>query len=64
MRIITTRCPDCETIVAANELESTRVMKCPGLDCDHVFRFEEAFTAEERDHFLTNREQYELQESS
>lgn len=40
MRIITHTCPDCGTIVAANELEKRRVMKCPGLACDQVLRFE------------------------
>lgn len=60
MRIITHTCPDCGTIVAANELEDRRVMKCPGLDCEAVIRFE-ALPAEAREHFLENRDQYRLE---
>lgn len=61
MRIITTSCPECGTIVAANELETHRVMKCPGLGCEHVVRFED-LTAEQREYFLENRDQYRLQD--
>lgn len=59
MRIITTACPDCGTIVAANELEANRVMKCPGLDCEYVHRFED-LPEEARNHFLDNKERYEI----
>lgn len=59
MRIITHACPDCGTIVAANELEATRVMKCPGLDCEAVLRFDD-LPEEDRTHFLENRERYRL----
>lgn len=59
MRIITHACPDCGTVVAANELEANRVMKCPGLDCEAVLRFDD-LPAEARDHFLDHREQYQL----
>lgn len=59
MRISTHTCPSCRTIVAANELEANRVMKCPGLACESVLRFED-LPAEARDHFLENREQYQL----
>ncbi|MFC6724416.1 hypothetical protein ACFQE1_08525 [Halobium palmae] len=59
MRIITHACPDCGTVVSANELESNRVMKCPGLDCEAVLRFED-LSEEEREHFLDNRERYRL----
>lgn len=59
MRIITHTCPTCGTIVAANELEEKRVMKCPGLDCKEVVRFEE-ISENERVHFLENREQYQI----
>ncbi|QLC34400.1 hypothetical protein EFA46_009330 [Halarchaeum sp. CBA1220] len=59
MRIITITCPECGTVVAANELESKRVMKCPGLDCEHVLRFD-ALDADAREHFLANRERYRL----
>lgn len=59
MRIITISCPECGTIVAANELESNRVMKCPGLDCEHVFQFDD-LSEESRDYFLKNRDRYEI----
>lgn len=59
MSIITHTCPDCGTIIAANELESNRVMKCSGLGCHEVLRFD-ALPEEARDHFLSNREEYEL----
>lgn len=59
MRIITHTCPDCGTLVAANELEANRVMKCPGLDCKTVLRFED-LSDEEREHFLENRDQYRI----
>ena len=59
MRIITHTCTDCGTVVSANELEANRVMKCPGLGCDSVLRFED-LDQEEREFFLENAEQYEL----
>jgi len=59
MRIITHTCPACGTIVAANELESNRVMKCPGLGCQEVLEFED-LPKDARDHFLENRERYQI----
>ncbi|WP_418904757.1 hypothetical protein [Natronomonas aquatica] len=59
MRIITHACPTCGTVVAANELERRRVMRCPGLDCDTVLRFEDLDT-ENREFFMKNRDQYHL----
>jgi len=59
MRIITHTCVQCGTVVSANELESNRVMKCPGLDCDNVLRFAD-LPSEERQFFLEHVEQYEL----
>jgi len=59
MRIITLACPACGTVVAANELEDNRVMKCPGLDCQEVLRFED-LPESDRQHFLNNREQYQM----
>ena len=59
MRIITHTCSPCGTIVAANELEDNRVMKCPGLDCEEVLRFTD-LPEEVRDHFLKHREQYRI----
>lgn len=59
MQIITLSCLNCGTVVAANELEKHRVMKCPGLDCEEVLRFED-LSEEEREHFLEHREQYQM----
>lgn len=59
MRIITHTCQACGTIVAANELEARRVLKCPGLDCEEVLRFED-LPATDREFFLENRDQYRL----
>ncbi|NHN65764.1 hypothetical protein G9463_21220 [Haloarcula sp. JP-Z28] len=59
MRIITHTCTECGTIVSANEIESNRVMKCPGLGCENVLKFEE-LPAEEQQHFLENKDQYEI----
>ncbi|RQG96041.1 hypothetical protein [Natrarchaeobius chitinivorans] len=59
MRIITHTCTQCGTVVSANELESSRVMKCPGLSCDNVLRFAE-LPEEERRFFLEHADQYEL----
>lgn len=59
MRIITTTCPNCGTVVAANELESNRVMKCPGLGCETILRFED-LDEEARKHFLDNKERYKI----
>ncbi|WP_394351855.1 hypothetical protein [Halorubrum distributum] len=59
MRIITHTCPDCGTVVAANELESNRVMKCPGLNCHTILRFDD-IPGEAREYFLENRERYEI----
>lgn len=59
MRIITHSCPVCGTVVAANELEDSRVMKCPGLGCQEVLQFED-LPADAREHFLENRESYQI----
>lgn len=59
MRIITHTCTECGTIVSANELESHRVMKCPGPACDAVLRFED-FTDEEQEFFLEHADEYEM----
>lgn len=59
MRIITHTCPECGTVVAANELEVHRIMKCPGLHCETVLRFDD-LADEEQQHFIENRDQYEL----
>ncbi|OAQ54142.1 hypothetical protein HTG_01015 [Natrinema mahii] len=59
MRIITHTCPACGTVVAANELEKNRVMKCPGLGCQEVLRFEH-LPEDAREHFLENRDRYQI----
>lgn len=57
MKIITHTCENCGTIVAANELEERRVMKCPGLSCENVLKFEQLLD-EDRIYLLENREKY------
>lgn len=59
MRIITHSCPECGTVVAANELEDNRVMKCPREGCLEVLRFDD-LTEEEWEFFLENRDQYQI----
>ncbi|WP_348611340.1 hypothetical protein [Halobaculum rarum] len=59
MRIITHTCPVCGTVVAANELEDNRVMKCPGLGCQEVLRFED-LSEDAREHFLEHRDRYQI----
>jgi hypothetical protein len=59
MRIITHTCDACGTIVSANELESNRVMKCPGLNCQEVLRFDE-IAKHEREYFLEHRERHQI----
>lgn len=59
MRIMTHSCPDCRTVVAANELEERRVMKCPGLGCEAILQFED-LPPDEREYFLEHRDQYRL----
>lgn len=60
MRIITYTCPDCETIIAANVLESHRTMKCPGLNCENIVNFSD-LTEEEQTYFLENIDQYSME---
>lgn len=59
MRIITHSCPNCGSVVAANELENNRVMKCPREGCQEVLRFDD-LTEEEQKFFLDNRDQYQI----
>ena len=59
MRIITHTCPDCGTIVAANELEDNRLMKCPSPDCKKVLRFDD-LPEEAQSHFLENQDLYQI----
>lgn len=59
MHVITLACSDCGTIVAANELELNRIMKCPGTSCDAVLRFAD-LPSEDREHFLDNHDRYQI----
>ncbi|WP_440989448.1 hypothetical protein [Haloarchaeobius baliensis] len=59
MKVYTLTCPDCGTVVAANELESNRVQKCPGLDCENVLRFED-LPEEAQEHVLSHAEKYDI----
>lgn len=59
MRIITITCPECETIVAGNILESNRVVKCPRANCNTVLRFD-SLPESDRQHILQNQEQYQI----
>ncbi|MFB6108564.1 MAG: hypothetical protein ABEJ82_06965 [Haloplanus sp.] len=59
MRIITLTCPDCDTVVSANELEQQRVMNCANYECDAVLRFSD-LSESDREHFLEHKERYEL----
>lgn len=59
MRIITHSCPNCGTVVSANELEAKRIMKCPRITCSEVLQFED-LPEEEREFFIENYEQYQI----
>jgi len=59
MRIITHTCPNCGTVISANELEANRVMKCPRIDCGEVLRFSD-LSHSDREFFLENVEQYSI----
>jgi predicted RNA-binding Zn-ribbon protein involved in translation (DUF1610 family) len=59
MRIVTHTCPACGTVVAANELESNRVMKCPGLGCQAILRFDD-LPEDAREHVLEHRDRYQI----
>ena len=59
MRIITYTCPSCGTVIAANVLNKNRRMKCPGLRCKNVVRFDD-LPSEEREYFMQHSDQYRL----
>ncbi|WP_128905741.1 hypothetical protein [Halorubrum amylolyticum] len=59
MRVITLECPECGTVVAANELEDNRIMKCPGNNCESILRFDD-LPEDNRSFYLKNKEQYRL----
>lgn len=59
MHIITQTCEACGTIVAANELEHHRVMKCPRTSCENVLRFED-LVPRDREFFLENAGDYRM----
>ena len=60
VRVITTSCPDCNTVVAGNVLESHRELKCPGLGCEHVLRFSD-LPSRDQQHILENTDRYRLE---
>jgi hypothetical protein len=39
MNVYALTCPECGTVVAGNVLESSRLMKCPGVDCTAELQF-------------------------
>lgn len=59
MRIITHTCEECGTVVAANELEHHRVMKCPRISCENILRFED-LNPEDRKFFIDNAADYRM----
>lgn len=59
MYIITHSCSLCGTIVAANVLEENRVMKCPGIQCNEILRFND-LPDEEQTYYLNNKSDYEM----
>lgn len=59
MRIITHSCPNCGTVVSANELEDNRVMKCPRSPCPEILRFDD-LDPDEQEYFLENIERYQI----
>lgn len=59
MRIVTTTCPDCGTVVAGNVLEEHRVVKCPRIDCENVLRFDD-LPQSDRHHIRENKGRYQI----
>jgi len=55
MRIITHTCSECGTIIAGNVLEADRMMRCPGLDCEAIHRFD-SLPAENQAYLEANHE--------
>lgn len=60
-RIITLTCPNCGTIAAGNVLEDHREMKCEGLACKEVLRFED-LPQQDQQHLIENRDQYVMED--
>ncbi len=59
MQIITYTCPNCGTIIAANVLESERIMKCPKSGCSNIVKFTD-ITGEEQEYVVENKEEFKL----
>lgn len=59
MRIITTTCPNCGTVVAGNVLELERVMTCPGFDCETTVSFQD-LSESDRQHLEQFRDRYRM----
>jgi hypothetical protein len=60
VRIITTECPDCGTVVSGSVLERRRVMKCPGLGCEAVRRFDD-LPESDREYIVSNLDKYRME---
>lgn len=59
MRIVTSQCDRCGSIVAGNVLERYHRVDCPGADCDCVHEFENLPEAD-RSFLRENSEQYRM----
>lgn len=59
IKILTHTCPNCGTIVSANELEEHRITKCPRQGCDEILEFDD-LPDDDKEHFLENIEQYKI----
>ena len=60
MRIDTTTCQDCGTVIAVNVLLTERMLNCPGLGCEAIHRFDE-LPQEVQSHYEANRGRYRLE---
>lgn len=60
MRIITDTCSDCGTVVAGNVLERRRVMKCTGLGCERVRRFDDLPETDQQ-YIVDNLEKFRME---
>jgi phage FluMu protein Com len=59
VRIITMTCANCGTVLAGNVLEARREMKCPGLGCQKLLKFEDLAEDDKR-YMLNNSEKLQM----
>lgn len=59
MKIITSTCKECGTVVAGNVLERYRRMKCPRTTCENVLSFDD-LRREDRNHLRANPEKFRM----